>query len=391
MKRGKKVKRVSKSVKKKDNSKLYIGIAIAIVVLLVFSFLPLFPVKTQSSESSQGKLNSISFWSYLVSTTPASYPTPNPSPTPKPSISPVPGPSTTPSPNPTQSETPTPDEDVIPARPVFFVKPVIRCLSQDGLSYDVYTKCTTTPSTKYPGQYQVTCYYINMPGSFILDGCQYNEGGYGLVCKEPPNSKCYLFPNEFDPGGQSTTTCTKKIDCKTQVCQEAMCINGNCRYFDYMPGDGIINYDGEECYCDYRKNTDGTTHLRCVPYSDILTLTTDYGFGITKDYNVNCLGNDVCVKFGEEHPDLIAPTCVGDYPYSRTLVCENYLCHVVMIPGEESCEIRNWYDGRYYYQNCQTCSLGTCVADPSKENEKCLQPNHGVGFGICTSGKCVAK
>jgi len=117
MKRG---KRVSKSVKKSNHSKLYLGITIAIVVLLVLSFLPLFPGKT---ESSQGKLNSfgpVSFWAVLsTAKASAAYqdvtPTPSPDsaypgtiPTSTPTNSPTESPTTYPTSTPTQSATPVP-------------------------------------------------------------------------------------------------------------------------------------------------------------------------------------------------------------------------------------------------------------------------------------------
>jgi len=84
MKRGKGAVRKSASKKKKKhNSKLYIGIAIAIVVLLVLSFMPFFPRKTESTSSDNSglsSLNGISFWAALVSA--KALPTPNPSPSP---------------------------------------------------------------------------------------------------------------------------------------------------------------------------------------------------------------------------------------------------------------------------------------------------------------------
>jgi hypothetical protein len=214
----KKRKSVGKKVKKKNNSGMYITIAVIIIILAVLSFMPFFHSKTESANTlGLPSLNGgVNFWQILFTTTLKYTPSPTPSPypvatltpvatitptqspiaTPSPTLSPTKTPTATPTPIPTKTPTPVKKACELAADSNGFCENALcsGCIKdQDyGCSLKI---CDPSKSLSSNG-----CYYPNAPvGTFcILYGANQRVSGTcdkNGYCIAPNKQTCIYAPN----------------------------------------------------------------------------------------------------------------------------------------------------------------------------------------------------
>jgi hypothetical protein len=347
MKRGKiSGKKVSLKKKKKDNSKIYITIAIIIIVLAFLSFMPFFHAKTKATNSFElPSLNGVSFWAAVAQLSgPSSSSltkTLTPIKTATISMTPGPSPSTNPTTTPTKTPTKTPTTTPTPIKCPGDIKPGDVCRSSKGV-------CDPAEICDSIG---------NCPAD-VIDKSEPLNDGSGRKTHMCRFSNGYPCDAAEYCDGTSPNCPADKLEPSTFLCRKADA-NG-CNLDAYCTGSSDIcpsnptKPDGSSCITSNNKNGKCVGGV-CVEVTD--TCDTRYG-----------VGNWVACPAGGDPTKL---QCCGKEKDGSSLCSETKSNSVCCKPGEKP-----------------SSSWGTAICKPTEES--CKDPTPQLCKGSTMNYCCPA-